>query len=75
VGASKVDAWEDLKVGDRVCVFVPGARNTRPDTFDVVELWVTEDALSPGKSDAVAVLRGSDGELENMSARMLRKLT
>jgi hypothetical protein len=75
VGASKVDAWKDLRVGDRVRVFVLGAQNIRPDVFDLVELWLSEDALSPATSDPVAVLRGADGELETMSARMLRKLT
>jgi hypothetical protein len=75
VSASKVDAWEDLKVGDRVRLFVPGNQNTVPDVYDVVELWVTDDVLAPDASDAIAVLRGPHGELENMTARMLRRVT
>ena len=72
MGDSVVDAWEDLRVGDRVRVFVSGARNTAPDVFDVIELRLTEQGLSPGASEAVAVIRGPDGEVLTVNARMLR---
>jgi hypothetical protein len=72
VGDTTVDAWEGLRVGDRVRVFVSGARNTRRDVFDLVELRLTEETLSPRACEAVAVIRGSDGEVLTVSARMLR---
>ena len=71
VDDSTVDAWEDLRVGDRVRVFVSGARNP-PDVFDVLELRLTEDVLSAGAREAVAVIRGADGEVLTVNARMLR---
>jgi hypothetical protein len=71
---STVDAWEDLRVGDRVRVFVSGAQNLLPDVFDVVELRLTEVVPSPSAREAVAVIRGGDGEVLTVSARMLRKI-
>ncbi len=72
VDDSTVDAWEDLRVGDRVRVFVSGARNTRPDVFEVVELRLAEEGFSPGAHEAVAVIRGLDGDVLTVNARMLR---
>jgi hypothetical protein len=69
---SKVDSWEDLRVGDRVRVFVAGARNTRPDVFDLVELRLTEEVLGRGMREAVADIRGADGEVQTVNARTLR---
>jgi hypothetical protein len=72
VDDSTVDAWEDLRVGDRVRVFVTGARNTRPDVFDLVELRRTDEVLGRETGEAVAVIRGADGEVQTVNARMLR---
>jgi hypothetical protein len=43
--------------------------------FDVVELRLTEDVLSSGAREAVAVVRSADGDLQTMNARFLRKVT
>jgi hypothetical protein len=72
MSGSTVDAWEGLRVGDRVRVFVSGARNIRPDVFEVVKLRLTDAVLSGRSGEAVAVVRGVDGEVLTMSARMLR---
>jgi len=72
VDDSTVDAWEDLRVGDRVRVFVTGARNTRPDVFDLVELRRTDEVLGRGMGEAVAVIRSVDGEVLTVNARTLR---
>ncbi len=69
---STLDGWEDLRVGDRVRVFVSGARNTRPDVFDLVELRRTEEVLGRGTGEVVAVIRSADGEVLTVSARTLR---
>jgi hypothetical protein len=75
VDDSTVDAWEDLRVGDRVRLRLPGRSDGNPDVFDVVELRFSEDVLSSGAREAVAVVRGLHGEIETMNARMLRKVT
>jgi hypothetical protein len=72
VDDSTVNAWEDLRVGDRVRVFVTGARNTRTDVFDLVELRRTDEVLGRGTCEAVAVIRSADGEVQTVIARMLR---
>jgi hypothetical protein len=74
VGYSVVDAWEDLRVGDRVRVFVSGNQNLRPDVLEVVELRPTDEVLSPDAHEAVALVRGSDGVIEMVSARILRRV-
>jgi hypothetical protein len=58
--------------GDRVRVFVSGARNTRPDAFVVVELRLTDEVLGRGVREAVAVIRSADGEDLTVNARTLR---
>ena len=72
VDDSTLDAWEDLRVGDRVRVFVTGARNTRPDVFDLVELRRTDEVLGREMGEAVAVIRSADGEVQTVNARMIR---
>jgi hypothetical protein len=43
-----------------------------PLFFDLVELRLTEETLFPPAREAVAVIRGSDGDVLTVSARMLR---
>ena len=72
---STVDVWEDLSVGDRVRLHPPGRSDGNPDVFDVMELRPAEDVLSSGAREAIAVVRGPNGELHAVNARMLRKVT
>jgi hypothetical protein len=67
-----VDGWENLRVGDRVRVFVAGAQNTRPDVFDLVQLRLTEEVFGRGMREAVADIRSADGEVQTVNARTLR---
>ena len=75
VDDATVGAREDLSIGDRVRLRLPGRSDGNPDLFDVVELRLSEDVLSSGAREAVAVVRGPHGEVETMNARTLRKVT
>ena len=71
-----LDAWGDLRVGDRVYFpgkvpwkgYVPRARR-----YELVELWSTTAPIS-GDPDALAVVRDSRGETMTVNVRTLRRL-
>jgi hypothetical protein len=52
--ATPLDAWGDLRIGDRVRQLGPSF--TRTDTFVLVELWSSHSPLSDER-EAVAVIR------------------
>lgn len=71
-----LDAWGDLRVGDRVYFLgkIPGLKGPSDPArqYEVVELWSTTAPIS-GDPDALAVVRDARGETMTVNARTLRR--
>jgi hypothetical protein len=73
--SEQLEAWEDLRVGDRVFFFGAFGRPfVVPDglQYELVELWPTTAPIS-GQPDALAVIRDAHGETKTVNVRTLRR--
>jgi hypothetical protein len=72
-----LDAWGDLRVGDRVYFYgAYGRTGSVPPglQYELVELWSTTAPLS-GDPDVLAVARDAHGEKKTVNVRVLRRLS
>jgi hypothetical protein len=75
--SEQLEAWGDLRVGDRVYFFSAFGRPSLVPAglqYEVVELWSTIAPIS-GDPDALAVIRDPQGYTETVNARLLRRMT
>jgi hypothetical protein len=68
--SSQINAWHDLRVGERVRGI---GRLPRPDIFAIVELHST-GGLEPRSGETFAVIRDESDELHTVSVRQIVKV-
>ena len=74
--SGQLDAWEDLRVGDRVYFIRAFGRPSAVRVglqYELVELWSTTAPIS-GEPDVLAVIRDADGETTTVNVHALRRL-